>query len=128
VVEHYQSLLAGLPAGAIDYDARKRDREIETVRTHALGVLGGLIGALEGMARGDRSLRVKQDSDPDDAAGALWSTSSFVRELQYLQAHTIHHFALIAILVRLQDKEVPAEFGVAPSTLKYQRQMLQRAE
>jgi hypothetical protein len=60
------------------------------------------------------SLAVKQDS-------VVWSYSSIGRELQFLLSHTIHHYALIALALRLQGYEPSAEFGVAPSTLQYWR-------
>ena len=45
--------------------------------------------------------------------------SSLARELQFLTSHTIHHFAVIALILRAMDVEVDREFGVAPSTLRY---------
>jgi hypothetical protein len=45
--------------------------------------------------------------------------SSISRELQVLSSHTIHHFALIAMTLRMHGVELDAEFGMAPSTLRY---------
>jgi hypothetical protein len=50
-----------------------------------------------------------------------WTRSSIARELQSLLSHTVHHYALIAIALRLQGIEPSAEFGVAPSTLEHWR-------
>jgi hypothetical protein len=38
------------------------------------------------------------------------------RELGMLLSHTVHHYALIAMLLRARGIEPPADFGVAPST------------
>ncbi len=63
-----------------------------------------------------RSLRICCNSD----RGTLRATSSITRELDFLLSHTIHHYAIIAVLCRLQNVEVEPDFGVAPSTLRYQ--------
>ena len=41
------------------------------------------------------------------------------RELAFVISHTIHHNALIAILVKLLGHSVPATFGYAPSTIAH---------
>ena len=50
-----------------------------------------------------------------------WSRSTLRRELQFLLSHTIHHFALIGLLLSFHGVEPGEEFGVAPSTLKHWR-------
>jgi hypothetical protein len=45
--------------------------------------------------------------------------SSVSRELQALSSHTIHHFALIAITLRVHGFDVDPEFGMSPSTLRF---------
>jgi len=39
--------------------------------------------------------------------------------LQALSSHTIHHFALIAVTLRLHGIQVDPNFGMSPSTLRY---------
>jgi hypothetical protein len=58
----------------------------------------------------------------EDAAAVCepFMESSIDRELQVLSSHTIHHFALIAMTLRLHGVEMPPDFGMAPSTLRYQ--------
>ena len=121
-LEHYISFVEAYATGAIDYDARKRDRRIATDRMYAAIVTETLISQMRALTE-DRSLRVKVDSSGEEGSQPIWSASSGARDLQYLQAHTIHHFALIALMVRLQGGTVPDEFGVAPSTIAYRRQM-----
>ena len=50
-----------------------------------------------------------------------WASSTIERELQFLASHTVHHFTVIALLLRLDGVEVDADFGVAPSTLHHRR-------
>ncbi len=126
-LEHYTSFLDGVADGVVDYDARKRDIRIATERTYAIAVTERIIAQLRTI-EADRPLTIKMDSCGDDAEPPIWSQSSVQRDLQYLQAHTIHHFALMALLARLQGYEPGEDFGVAPSTLAYRRRQLQPAD
>jgi hypothetical protein len=40
--------------------------------------------------------------------------------LQVLSSHTIHHFALMAVTLRLHGVQIDPKFGMAPSTLRFQ--------
>ena len=126
-VEHYHSFLSGIDARCVDYDARKRDLLISSDRTHAIKITEVIIRDLKALSCSGASLRVKMDCKLDDEDGAVWVNSTIERDLQYLQAHTIHHYALIAMIVRLQGLEPGSEFGVAPSTLTYRKKQMQTA-
>ena len=52
--------------------------------------------------------------------------TSLARELEFLVSHTVHHYALVAVLAHAHGVIMPADFGMAPSTLKY-RQTLSAA-
>lgn len=121
IVEHYQCFLAGLDERRIDYDGRKRDRDISGHREHARSVIRELIAAFKSRLVSDFDVQVRLDGSSDHADVDPWSRSTTRRELQYLQAHTVHHYALIAFILRLQGSEPSAEFGVAPSTLRHRR-------
>jgi len=51
--------------------------------------------------------------------------SSYFRELQYNIEHAIHHMAIIKIAIGacFTEVELPANFGVAYSTVRYQKQL-----
>ena len=67
------------------------------------------------------TLTVKMTGTTDADSESPWSESNVKRELQYLQAHTIHHYAIISMIMRVQGIETDREFGVAPSTLSYRQ-------
>lgn len=121
IIEHYQCFLAGFDSGAIDYDSRKRDRAISTSRAHADRVIGAVIEGLSRIDTADKAVSVRLDGSSTHEDAEPWSQSTVRRELQYLQAHTVHHYALIAFILRLQGQEPSASFGVAPSTLRHRR-------
>lgn len=114
-LDHYACFLAGVPRGQIDYTARPRNTRIETERAVALGEFSRVCRAFEGMDIAHGSLRVRSESNPDSTP----APSSMARELEFLLSHTVHHYAIVAILCRLQGIAVDDGFGVAPSTLRH---------
>lgn len=119
VLDFYARFLAGLDAGDVRYDARERDSRVEhqpeVARQRALEMAGRL-GQLP-LADEQRALTVAHDRAED----APRCASSVGRELLFLASHTTHHYALIAVLLRLQGVEPGADFGVATSTLEHRR-------
>jgi hypothetical protein len=79
-----------------------------------------IISRFEGFdaQRLDDSIPVKMNEGDDSSPR---SQSTIRRELQFLLSHTVHHYALIAIILKIQGFDCDEDFGVAPSTLKYQR-------
>jgi DinB superfamily len=120
ILEFYQCFLEGLPDSHIDYDARRRDVHIEIRRDYAAATIQRIVRALEASPelRQERIVWVRME-DCDGAVRDPFMESSISRELQVLSSHTIHHFALIAMTLRLHGVEMDPEFGMAPSTLRY---------
>lgn len=118
VLEFYQCFLDGLATSRIDYDARKRDELIERRRQSATTSIRSIISLLEEVSsfEEDWELAVRMENADED----VYLISSVGRELQALSSHTIHHFALIAITLRLHGFDVDQDFGMSPSTLRYQ--------
>jgi len=113
-------LADGLAAKRVDYDRRRRDPSIETDPEAAARRLRELAERLAAPALADPgALEVRAEvpaGAPDDAC---WTPSSVGRELTHVLSHTVHHYALIATLMRHFDVEPEEGFGVAPSTLLY---------
>jgi uncharacterized damage-inducible protein DinB len=120
VLDHYRALLEGFGPGRVDYDARRRNPEIETDREVAARDTRDLMDGLAALA--GRPL------DTPLAAIAACSAhqpgepqqSSLGRELQFLLSHTVHHYAIVKLLLD-RSECVAEEFGVAPSTLAWNR-------
>jgi len=118
-LEFYGCFLGGLGTGHIDYDARARSARIERELPHALEALRRTAARLRRTSWGHDTGKPLYVIENHDGGDTGWSLTSVGRELQFLLSHTIHHFALIAILLRLQGREVPESLGVAPSTLRH---------
>lgn len=120
-LDHYLCLRQGLPLGKVNYDARDRDAFLETDPGYAAAKMGELIAFVQSLAEEDldQPLKVKMDCGAHHDEVEQWSHSSLRRELQFLISHTIHHYALIATLCSQSNLKLPADFGVAPSTLRF---------
>ena len=117
ILDYYQCALTGFRTG-IDYCKRQRDPRIESdveiavsKFTDTVNELKSLIGKLES----DHPVAVLEA----ESSGVQKIASTLGRELHYLLNHTIHHYAIVALILRMQNVEVPDDFGVAPSTWQY---------
>jgi uncharacterized damage-inducible protein DinB len=118
VMEHFTSLLDGAPTGIVDYDLRARDALLENNRSAAITALHSIDRALaQDSMRRDCELLVLVDSG--ECGMRTRSRSSLQRELQFCIAHTVHHYAIVALLLRARGIEVESGFGLAPSTQKH---------
>ena len=121
LLDFYTAFLNGLESGRIDYDARERDQAIEKNRFVTLAKIDWLIERLKGLSRIDEHASVLVHLEDASFHQPTWSHSTILREMQFLQSHTVHHYALIALMLRLQGVKVADEFGVARSTLNQWR-------
>lgn len=119
VLDFYQSFIAGIEAGRINYNLRKRGLPAERDRAHAAAVIAETIAALRSLPVLDGSHALLVSAEESAGADPIWCTSTILRELDFLQSHTVHHYSLIAMFLRLHEIEPGAEFGVASSTLNY---------
>ena len=118
-LDFYGSFLRGIESGKVDYDLRERNELIETSRCAALAKIREMVDQLHRVCLGrDVELLVKRENEHSFLPSA-WDRSSAQRELQFLFSHTVHHYALINVILRLQGIQPASDFGVAPSTLKF---------
>lgn len=119
-LDHYACFFSGLETGEINYDSRQRESVVETDRNSAMTRIGEVCNHLEGLAgyRGILRLRVSNST----SQGYSQANTSVARELEFLQSHTIHHYAIVAVMCRLEGMAVSEGLGVAPSTLRYREE------
>jgi len=116
VLDFYERMLMGRDS-IIDYESRRRDERIEIDPDYAIRIARTICGAL-GEIDAPSPVRVRTECRDADAV-AVEADSTVERELAMLASHTVHHYAIIALILRIQGVSVPEEFGVAPSTLRY---------
>ncbi len=123
VIEHYQSFLGGISSGRVDYDARARSSTLESSRDAALAATRLCATGLTALSGApDHALQIQMDTGAGPGA-PNWHASSVGRELQFLCSHTVHHFALIKLLLE-GSVVLDPDFGMAPSTVVHQRLVL----
>jgi hypothetical protein len=122
IIELFQCLEKGYDEGIVNYEKRKRDYQIETNKELAAALLKSVYQNVE---RPNKEI-VLEAEDYCDTMEVASIPSNYYRELAYNLEHTIHHMALIRVGVNeVSSIELPDEFGVAYSTIKYRKQCAQ---
>lgn len=121
-IEFFQCLLdqTGAAEPRVDYALRKRDLKLESSPATAVRAIDALILRLEAIATNPSCTLACSEHFADQQ---VWVHSNLERELIYNIEHTIHHLAIVKIgLAAIAPNiELPAHFGVAPSTVRYKQ-------
>lgn len=115
-VDHARALLHAIADGRLSYDSRLRGTRVETdpqVAANAIDAVCADLEQFEGQD-GDRLLRL--DTQLHDAMPAVAVMTTLGREIAFVVQHTIHHCAIVAVLLDGLSEPVPSRFGYAPST------------
>ena len=122
IIELFQCLEKGYGTGLVNYEKRKRDYKIETEKELAINLLKDIYRNIE---KPNKEI-IMEAEDYCETIETVAIPSNYFRELAYNLEHTIHHMALIRVGVNEVSKiELPGEFGVAYSTIKYRQQCAQ---
>ena len=118
IVEFFQELDRGYESGTVNYDRRSRSHILEISRALAISQLMETALAVD---RPDKSLELTTYVTAIDTGQVVIRTNYF-RELLYNIEHMVHHMALLRIGIAIVSKvSLPAEFGVAASTIKFRQ-------
>ena len=118
-LDHVAALRASIDTGRLNYDHRDRGTPIETDRWAAMAAMARFSSELrdltpECLARPiDVQILLTVDGMPQSFR------STVGRELAYVVSHSVHHNALIGVMVQTLGAPVPPRFGYAPSTVAH---------
>lgn len=116
IVELFQCLESGYESGMVNYENRKRDKQIETDKNLAIQLLHQIS---HNLVRADKTLQLEMSYD-DVSNETVSVETNYYREVIYNLEHTVHHMALIRVgVTELSDITLPDGFGVATSTIKH---------
>jgi uncharacterized damage-inducible protein DinB len=120
-LDHVAALLRGLRDGRVNYDHRDRGTDVERDRLAAMAEILRLDGEVTAFPWAGLPALVELTTlvTPDRPPVAVKTSPD--RELAFVVSHTVHHNAIIGIMVKLLGGDPPAEFGYAPSTVAHQR-------
>lgn len=122
IIEFYIQLFAGLDSGVINYDERLRDRNIENDRDYAVGKVNSIVEKISCTGKNKDLMQELKYGDITDSNIII--PTNYHRELAYNIEHTIHHLAIIKTALKdiCDYIELPFDFGVASSTVRYLQQ------
>ncbi len=120
-LDHIEALLRGLRTGTLSYDHRDRGTAVERDRVAALDEILRLERELTAFPWSEVPHTVTLSALVAPELPPVVVATSAERELAFVVGHTIHHNALIRVMVKLIGAVVAADFGYAPSTIVDQR-------
>lgn len=122
VHDHFRSLFVGLNSGIVDYNLRNRDSAEELDIQTSLTEHDKIFAKLNTLDISAARIEIISEINCH-ATENLQMASSVDRELLYLINHTIHHAAIIKLIMELGGVACPHEIGLAPGTATYYRQL-----
>ena len=117
ILDHVAAFVSPPPSGVLSYDHRMRGTAVEHDPPAAIREILRLQAALQRLtgASVDTPVTVSMILSARGDRVTGWSTVA--RELGFIVSHTIHHQAMIALLLEMQGLRVAHErFGYAPTT------------
>ena len=118
IIELFICLNQGYETGLVNYEKRKRDYRIETERELAIELLHSIYTSIN---KADRNIMLEVSYD-EHSNDTIVIHTNYYREIAYNLEHTVHHMALVRVGINeVATIELPAEFGVASSTIKYRK-------
>lgn len=114
ILEMYEVLLDGYSSGRFSFENRKRKQVLEENVMEMISTIERISAEIN-----------KKDKDlicvlHDHANHEQEVKTTYFRELLYCFEHGIHHQALIKVALKeFEWENIPENFGVAPSTVKF---------
>ncbi|MCC6546366.1 DinB family protein [Candidatus Sumerlaeota bacterium] len=118
-MDHFLCFFRGLEDEEINYDARDRNALLETDPQVFHDVARQVVDALIRLDGANLTRVVTIRQIPAPGCDAVRVTSTIDRELLFLMSHCIHHVAVVKVLARAMGVTLPADLGVAYSTVAW---------
>ena len=115
-LDHVSALLTADSSTTLSYDRRHRGTAVETDPAEALRQIERLKCALETWSTRSLDEPIRVTSIVSSSGDAVTGWSTLARELAFVVSHTIHHQAIIGLLLAVHGRTVPERFGHSPST------------
>ena len=118
-LEFFFCLEQGFEKGIVNYDKRAHDKLIESDKFIALAAIDR-IKEFIAIQKYDKALKLEVGYERDNES-CLTIDTNYFRELTYNIEHAVHHMAIMKIGIRevAHYIHLPADFGIAVSTLRY---------
>lgn len=126
-LEFFICLEQGHELGLVNYDKRSHDKLIETDKFIALNTIEK-ISEFISSKKIDQPLKLEVGYNLNNEE-AITIETNYYRELIYNIEHAVHHMAIMKIGIHEVAPYIslPADFGVAASTIRYKKEEAQLA-
>lgn len=115
-LDHVRTLASVRFVDDLSYDHRSRGTAVEADPEAAVHEIDRLISDIDCLAARPLGRPVRVFSLLDGDGTVVAARSTVARELAFVVQHTLHHYAIIALLLDRLGLEAPDGFGLAPST------------
>lgn len=121
-LEFFICLEDGYGKGVVNYDKRNHDKLIETDKFIALNTIQKISDFISAQ-KADQPLKLEVGYNPNNEE-AISIETNYYRELIYNIEHAVHHIAIMKIGIHEVAPYIslPANFGVAASTIRYKKE------
>lgn len=120
-LDHFAAFFDGLESGRVDYESRQRNHLIEESVEFASNLIANYMTRWESLQVPAHTKLLVREEDDASLENSQWLPTSCGRELQFLLGHTVHHHAIIAMMLNAKALPLPEGFGVAPSTQRHEQ-------
>ena len=124
-LEFFVCLKLGVETGIVNYDQREHNKAIENDRIITLSLIDSINAFLDKEHLNKTLVLALSYSEREEDPTQI--KTNYYRELAYNIEHGVHHMAIIKIgaFALRPDLLLPKDFGVAASTLRYQKKQQQ---
>ena len=119
ISEDDNGVLTAVQTGQLNYDQRERGTSVESDCRAALQVIEQQEGKLRRLAMLKPNFPLQLTVLISPSLPPVTVPTSLCRELAFVLSHTVHHSALVAVMVKLLGEAVPDRFGYAPATISH---------
>ena len=116
VLDHVTAFLGAAAQPVLSYDHRERGTLVEADPGVALRAIMRLHARLEGLSETRLDAPAVVSALVVRGEPPMLMRSTLRRELAFVISHTVHHQALIGVLLAVAGEQTPDGFGLAPST------------
>ena len=115
-LDHVKAVIAATHSGVCAYDRRARGTDVETDRRVAVQAIAAVIDVVRHLEPSVLDREIEVETQLDRTGATITTRSSIGRELVYVMSHTIHHNAIVALMLQARGVGTDPRFGLAPST------------
>jgi hypothetical protein len=122
IADTYFALMKGVELGQVDFNQRRRGASIESQPEVALVEFQQIktwLQTLDPIA--NQKIHIETEVALE-ITRLVELPSSLVRELIFASSDAVHHYALIAVITKLQNVAIGSNLGIAAATASHARQ------